>query len=88
MVALWKESLSQTSEKAARSLADPAEYDNLFPERPATLRAQQFAAQQRARPIPAQAAAKLPVSDAAAQRSAAPGEMCAVLCAMTLSCVF
>ena len=63
MVALWKESLSQTSEKAARSLADPAEYDNLFPERPATLCAQQFSAQQRARPIPAHAAAKLPVNE-------------------------
>ena len=64
MVSLWRESLSQTSEKAARSLADPAEYDNLFPERGATLRAQQFSALQRERPIPAHAAAKLPVSGA------------------------
>ena len=70
MVALWKESLSQTSEKAARSLADPAEYDNLFPERTATLRAQQFSAQQRDRPLPAHAAAKMPVSGAGSSGAA------------------
>ena len=31
MVGLWKEKLAATNQKAAQSLADPAEYENLFP---------------------------------------------------------
>ncbi|UYV80691.1 COPB2 [Cordylochernes scorpioides] len=31
VVKLWKETLAQTNEKAAQALADPAEYENLFP---------------------------------------------------------
>ena len=31
VVGLWKEKLAATNQKAAQSLADPAEYENLFP---------------------------------------------------------
>ncbi|CAH1133917.1 unnamed protein product [Ceutorhynchus assimilis] len=31
VVTLWKEKLAQTNEKAAQSLADPKQYENLFP---------------------------------------------------------
>ncbi|KAG9460555.1 hypothetical protein GDO78_021032, partial [Eleutherodactylus coqui] len=31
VVKLWKESLSKVNQKAADSLADPTEYENLFP---------------------------------------------------------
>lgn len=31
VVELWKEKLSQTNEKAGQSLADPKQYENLFP---------------------------------------------------------
>jgi len=60
VVALWKQSVSATNDKAARALADPAEYENLFPERGETLRAQQFSAQLRSRTLPARAAAQIP----------------------------
>jgi len=60
VVALWKQSVSATNDKAARALADPAEYENLFPERGETLRAQQFSAQLRSRTLPARASAQIP----------------------------
>ena len=31
VVGLWKEKLAVTNQKAAQSLADPGEYENLFP---------------------------------------------------------
>lgn len=31
MVKLWRESLAKVNQKAAESLADPTEYENLFP---------------------------------------------------------
>lgn len=31
VVDLWKHKLAQTNEKAAQSLADPKQYENLFP---------------------------------------------------------
>ena len=31
MVKLWRENLSKVNQKAAESLADPTEYENLFP---------------------------------------------------------
>lgn len=31
VVKLWRESLSKVNQKAAESLADPTEYENLFP---------------------------------------------------------
>ena len=32
IVKLWKDDLSQTNKKAADSLADPTQYENLFPD--------------------------------------------------------
>lgn len=32
VLALWKNNVKQTNEKAAEALADPAKYPNLFPE--------------------------------------------------------
>ena len=31
VVALWRESLAKTNKKASEALADPTEYENLFP---------------------------------------------------------
>ena len=41
VVGLWKEDLAQQNKKAADSLADPTEYENLFPEFQEALRAEQ-----------------------------------------------
>lgn len=38
---LWKEDLAKTNKKAANSLADPTEYENLFPEFQEALKAEQ-----------------------------------------------
>ena len=32
IVQLWKEDLAKTNKKAAESLADPTDYENLFPD--------------------------------------------------------
>lgn len=42
VVGLWKAKLSQTSEKAGQSLADPKDYENLFPGLNEAIAAQQF----------------------------------------------
>lgn len=42
VVELWKEKLAQTNEKAAQSLANPKDYENLFPELKETIKAQHF----------------------------------------------
>jgi len=42
IVGLWRESLAQRNSKAAQSLADPAEYENLFPGLQDSLRTEQF----------------------------------------------
>lgn len=41
-VKLWREELGKTSPKAASSLADPTEYENLFPELQDALRAEEY----------------------------------------------
>lgn len=38
---MWKEDLGKTNKKAANSLADPTEYENLFPEFQEALKAEQ-----------------------------------------------
>ena len=40
IVKLWKEDLGKVNKKAADSLADPSEYENLFPEFQQALQAQ------------------------------------------------
>lgn len=42
IVGLWKESLAQTSKKASESLADPSQYENLFPQMGDSLVAQKY----------------------------------------------
>jgi coatomer subunit beta' len=42
IVKLWKESLSKTNPKAADALADPTDYENLFPGFKETLKTEQY----------------------------------------------
>lgn len=53
VVTLWRESLSTKNPKAAQSLANPAEYENLFPGLQDALKAEQFLTEQRQRVLPA-----------------------------------
>ncbi|CAB3375712.1 Hypothetical predicted protein [Cloeon dipterum] len=46
VVKLWKEALSKVSEKAGQALADPEEYNNLFPGMADALKTEQFLKQQ------------------------------------------
>lgn len=61
VLSLWKEQLGRVSEKAAQSLADPIQYENLFPEYKDSLKAEQFASQQRRSLPPAMLHGKIPV---------------------------
>ena len=38
---MWKENLAQTNKKAADSLADPTQYDNLFPDLQQAIKAEE-----------------------------------------------
>jgi coatomer subunit beta' len=49
VVAAWKEDLSSQNPKAAEALASPDQYPNLFPELELGLKAEKWAAGQRAR---------------------------------------
>jgi coatomer subunit beta' len=53
VVALWREELRKKNEKAAQSLADPKDYENLFSGFQHTLRAEQLLTAERANPLPA-----------------------------------
>lgn len=59
VVQLWKLSLSQVNAKASQSLADPAQYDNLFPGLMDALKTEQFL-EQRRQQMPASAYTSLP----------------------------
>lgn len=63
ILTLWKEQLGKVSEKAAQSLADPIQYENLFPEYKDTLKAEQYATPQRKNLPPATAYGKIPVNN-------------------------
>lgn len=41
VVGLWKEDLAKQNKKAANSLADPTDYENLFPEFQEALKAEE-----------------------------------------------
>jgi coatomer subunit beta' len=56
---LWKTELGKVNEKAGQSLADPAQYENLFPGFQEALKTQQFLAQQEPELLPANAAMKV-----------------------------
>lgn len=53
VVGLWKENLAKTNSKAAQSLADPTEYENLFPELKQALLAEEALRGERAALRPA-----------------------------------
>ena len=53
MVTLWKEDLAKTNAKAAQSLADPMQYENLFPEMQQALQAEVALKRERASLQPA-----------------------------------
>lgn len=61
MVSVWKDSLGKTSEKAAQSLADPIQYENLFPDYATSVAAEKYIQAERGQKIPAHAYSKLPV---------------------------
>merc|ERR1719393_1148609 len=54
VVALWRVQLGKVNEKAGQSLADPADYPNLFPDYASSLQAQKMLAKERANVIPAE----------------------------------
>ncbi|KAL5013705.1 hypothetical protein ScPMuIL_007975 [Solemya velum] len=53
VVGLWRECLAKINKKAAESLADPTEYENLFPGLKDAFKTEQYLKPQRKRPIPA-----------------------------------
>nr|CAG4648502.1 EOG090X01FO [Polyphemus pediculus] len=59
VVQLWKVSLAQVNAKASQSLADPVQYENLFPGLMEALKTEQFLEQQR-RKVPAELYPSLP----------------------------
>ncbi|XP_030377041.1 coatomer subunit beta' [Scaptodrosophila lebanonensis] len=62
VVELWREELSKVNEKAGQSLADPAQYTNLFPGLGDALRVEQHLQAERSRKAPAALAAQLPLN--------------------------
>lgn len=62
VVGLWRESLSKVSEKAGQSLADPKEYDNLFPGLADALKTEHYLKPERSSLLPASAYPDIPVS--------------------------
>ncbi len=64
VVGLWKEDLARTNAKAAQSLADPSEYENLFPELRQALQAEEALQTERASLRPAADFSLVPVSEA------------------------
>ena len=63
VVCLWKEKLATTNQKAAQSLADPAEYENLFPGLQEAVRAEQLLKRERAQLLPANTYSSVTVSN-------------------------
>ncbi|GFY57345.1 coatomer subunit beta' [Trichonephila inaurata madagascariensis] len=58
IVKLWKENLKKVNEKASLALADPSEYENLFPGLNSAIKAEQFIMQSQVR----QSAATYPIA--------------------------
>lgn len=55
IVKIWKEKLSAVSEKAGQSLADPEQYENLFPGYREALKVEQYVREKSQKKIPASA---------------------------------
>ena len=62
VLSLWKTELGKINEKAGQSLADPEQYENLFPGFQEALKTQQFIAQREPELLPAIAATKVPLN--------------------------
>ncbi len=62
VVALWKEDLGKTNPKAAQALADPMQYENLFPELKQALQAEDALKRERECLRPAASFSTTPVS--------------------------
>lgn len=62
VVSLWKESVATVSKKSADSLADPADYENLFPGLRDGVKTEQFLKPQRKKILPAAAYVKIPLN--------------------------
>ena len=59
---MWKEKLSAVNEKAGQSLADPEEYENLFPGFRESLEVEKYMREQYKKQIPASQYPTLTVS--------------------------
>uniref|UniRef100_A0A2S2P3V5 Coatomer subunit beta' n=1 Tax=Schizaphis graminum TaxID=13262 RepID=A0A2S2P3V5_SCHGA len=62
VVGLWKDSLSKTNIKASESLANPDEYENLFPNYQESLKTEVYLQAERKRQLPAAAYANTPLN--------------------------
>lgn len=62
MLSLWKTELGKINEKAGQSLADPEQYENLFPGFQEALKTQQFIAQREPDLLPASSATTFPLN--------------------------
>ena len=62
VVQLWRDTLATTNAKAAQSLADPTEYENLFPGLKEAFKTEQYLKTVRGQPTPASKFPKIPVS--------------------------
>lgn len=62
VLGLWKTELGKINEKAGQSLADPEQYENLFPGFQDGLKTQQFIAQREPGLLPANSATKIPMN--------------------------
>ncbi|XP_060069348.1 coatomer subunit beta'-like isoform X3 [Ylistrum balloti] len=60
VVELWREQLSKVNQKAASSLADPGEYENLFPGLKDALKTEQYLKPQRSQLLPANSYTSVP----------------------------
>lgn len=63
VVELWREHLAKVNKKAANSLAEPQEYENLFPDWKNALKTEAYLKPQRQRAIPADKFPRVPVSE-------------------------
>lgn len=62
VLSLWKTELGKINEKAGQSLADPEQYENLFPGFQEALKTQQFLAEREPDLLPAHCATTVPMN--------------------------
>jgi coatomer subunit beta' len=62
VLGLWKTELGKINEKAGQSLADPVQYENLFPGFQDALKTQQYIAQRESSLLPANFFTKIPLN--------------------------